>query len=38
LVTAIFGDMTSLSRIVYVLVGLAGLYGVSLALRLRRLT
>ncbi len=31
LVTAIFGDMTVLSRIVYVLVGLAGLYLIAAA-------
>jgi uncharacterized membrane protein YuzA (DUF378 family) len=36
LVTALFGDMTAVTRIVYVLVGLAGLYGLSLATRLRR--
>jgi uncharacterized membrane protein YuzA (DUF378 family) len=36
LVTAIFGDMTAVTRIVYVLVGLAGLYGLSLATRFRR--
>ena len=36
LVTAIFGDMTAVTRIVYVLVGLGGLYGLSLATRIRR--
>jgi uncharacterized membrane protein YuzA (DUF378 family) len=36
LVSAIFGDMSTLSRIIYVLVGLAGLYGISLALKLRQ--
>ena len=30
LVSAIFGDMSVLSRIVYVLVGLAGIYCISL--------
>jgi uncharacterized membrane protein YuzA (DUF378 family) len=33
LVAAIFGDMTTASRAVYVLVGLAGLYGISIPLR-----
>ena len=36
LVAAIFGNMTAASRIVYVLVGLAGLYCISIPLRLRR--
>ena len=35
LVATIFGEMTMASRIVYVLVGLAGLYHVSLAFRRR---
>lgn len=29
LVTAIFGDMTALARIIYILVGLSGLYLVA---------
>ncbi|MGL5085192.1 MAG: DUF378 domain-containing protein [Clostridium sp.] len=29
LVTTLFGDMTSVSRIVYALVGIAGLYSLS---------
>jgi uncharacterized membrane protein YuzA (DUF378 family) len=36
LVAAIFGDMTTLSRIVYVLVGLAALYALSLFPRVAR--
>ena len=36
LVAAIFGPGSMLSRIVYSLVGLAGLYGIALALRLGR--
>jgi uncharacterized membrane protein YuzA (DUF378 family) len=36
LVAAIFGDMTTLSRVVYVLVGLAALYALSLFPRLSR--
>jgi uncharacterized membrane protein YuzA (DUF378 family) len=38
LVTAIFGQGSILSRIVYGLVGLAGLYGIALGLRLVRRT
>lgn len=38
LVAAIFGQGSILSRIVYGLVGLAGLYGIALALRLARRT
>jgi uncharacterized membrane protein YuzA (DUF378 family) len=38
LVAAIFGQGSILSRIVYGLVGLAGLYGIALALRLGRRT
>ena len=34
LVAAIFGSMTMASRIVYVLVGVAGLYGLSMPVRL----
>lgn len=34
LVARIFGDMTTASRIVYALVGLAALYGIALAVRL----
>ncbi len=34
LVAALFGSMSSLSRIVYVLVGIAALYGIVLAARL----
>ncbi|MDO5112479.1 MAG: DUF378 domain-containing protein [Clostridia bacterium] len=33
LVAAIFGDMTVLSRIVYALVGLAGVWGIALLFR-----
>jgi uncharacterized membrane protein YuzA (DUF378 family) len=33
LVAAIFGEMSMASRIVYVLVGLAGLYGLSIPMR-----
>lgn len=29
LVDAIFGDMSLISRIIYILVGLAGLYGIT---------
>jgi uncharacterized membrane protein YuzA (DUF378 family) len=36
LVAALFGDMTTLSRIVYTLVGLAALYGIATAARLAR--
>ena len=36
LVAAIFGEMSALSRIVYVLVGLAGLWGIGMALKLKR--
>jgi uncharacterized membrane protein YuzA (DUF378 family) len=36
LVAAIFGNMTTLSRIVYVLVGLAALYGIALLIRLAK--
>ena len=36
LVSALFGEMSTLSRIIYVLVGLAGLYGISLAFTLRQ--
>lgn len=35
LVAAILGDQTMAARIVYVLVGLAGLYGLSIPARLR---
>ncbi|ADU37233.1 DUF378 domain-containing protein [Variovorax paradoxus] len=34
LVAALFGEMSMASRIVYVLVGLAGLYGLSMPMRL----
>ena len=34
LVAAIFGEMSMASRIVYVLVGLAGLYGLTMPMRL----
>ncbi len=33
LVASLFGDMTALSRIVYGLVGLAGLWGISILFR-----
>ncbi len=33
LVAALFGDMSTLSRIVYSLVGLAGLWGISILFR-----
>lgn len=36
LVAALFGQGSTLSRIVYALVGLAGIYGIALALRLGR--
>jgi uncharacterized membrane protein YuzA (DUF378 family) len=36
LVAALFGPGSMLSRIVYALVGLAGIYGIALALRLGR--
>lgn len=36
LVAALFGQGSMLSRIVYLLVGLAGLYGIALAMRLGR--
>ena len=36
LVAALFGEMTTLSRIVYVLVGLAALYALSLFPRVSR--
>jgi len=36
LVAAIFGAMSALSRIVYVLVGLAGLWGIGMAMKLKR--
>jgi uncharacterized membrane protein YuzA (DUF378 family) len=36
LVAAIFGQGSVLSRVVYALVGLAGIYGIALALRLGR--
>ena len=35
LVAAIFGPMTVVTRIIYVLVGLAGLYGLTMPMRLR---
>ena len=34
LVAAIFGEMSMASRVVYVLVGLAGLYGLTMPMRL----
>ena len=36
LVAAIFGDMSALSRIVYVLVGLSGLYTIFIASKLSK--
>lgn len=36
LVAFLFGPMTLVSRAVYVLVGLAGLYGLTMPMRLRR--
>lgn len=36
LVAAIFGEMSALARIVYVLVGLAGLWGIGMAMKLKR--
>ncbi len=36
LVAAIFGPMTTLSRLVYILVGLAALYGIALLVRLAK--
>ena len=38
LVTAIFGELTLLSRIIYILVGLAALYMIYLATRITRTT
>ncbi|NUZ08027.1 DUF378 domain-containing protein [Piscinibacter koreensis] len=38
LVAALFGQGSALSRIVYALVGLAGIYGIALALRLGKRT
>ncbi|MDM0117257.1 DUF378 domain-containing protein [Variovorax sp. J22R133] len=37
LVGAIFGPLSAASRVVFVLVGLAGLYGISMLFRLRRI-
>ena len=34
LVSYLFGEMTTLSRIVYTLVGLAGIYGISMLITL----
>lgn len=36
LVAAIFGEMSALARLVYVLVGLAGLWGIGMAMKLKR--
>jgi uncharacterized membrane protein YuzA (DUF378 family) len=36
LVAAIFGEMSALARLVYVLVGLAGLWGIGMAIKLKR--
>ncbi len=36
LVAAIFGPMSALSRIVYILVGLAALYGIAFLVRLAK--
>ena len=36
LVAALFGEMTTLSRIVYTLVGLAALYGIATASRIAK--
>lgn len=36
LVAAIFGDMTLLSRIVYILVGLAAVYGIYGAIKMKK--
>lgn len=36
LVAAIFGDMTALTRIIYILVGLAALYTIYFAARISR--
>lgn len=36
LVAALFGDMTTLSRIVYIVIGLAGLYSLTLYPRVAR--
>jgi len=38
LVAAIFGELTLLSRIIYILVGLAALYTIYLATRITRTT
>jgi len=34
LVAAIFGDMSAISRVVYILVGIAALYGAAIAAKL----
>ena len=36
LVALLFGEMTMASRVVYILVGVAGLYGLTMPMRLRR--
>lgn len=36
LVAAIIGEMSALARLVYVLVGLAGLWGIGMAIKLKR--
>ena len=36
LVAAIFGQMTVATRVVYILVGVAGLYSITMAFNLRR--
>src|SRR4051812_38026457 len=36
LVAAIFGQMTAATRVVYILVGVAGLYSITMAFKLRR--
>lgn len=38
LVALLFGEMTMASRVVYILVGIAGLYGLTMPMRLRRTT
>jgi uncharacterized membrane protein YuzA (DUF378 family) len=38
LVAAIFGDMSAVSRVIYALVGLAGLYGIYMATKVSKKT
>ncbi len=38
LVAAIFGELSALTRLVYILVGLAGVYGLSLLMPVSKMT